>query len=232
MERSDGFEAAQPLGAAPPASAGLTGAQAARARAAARQAATRQQAGGARAAVALPAASAGDSEGGSGDSDEEGDEEEQEGQPGGKRPAARGKGKAGAEAERERKRCVPPGHARSRVPSHPQRPCLLLHLLLTPAPWPRMRRLLRNRVSAQLARERKKQHAEGVELRAVELESKASTLAARLNVLERENSSLRQARGLTALRSPTRADAARARPQVLRTTLGHVPRPMMAPPVI
>lgn len=231
MERSDGFEAAQPLGAAPPASAGLTGAQAARARAAARQAAKRQQAGGARAAVALPAASAGDSEGGSGDSDEEGDEEEQEGQPGGKRPAARGKGKAGAEAERERKRCVTPGHARSRVPSHAPRRCLLL-LFLTPAPRPRMRRLLRNRVSAQLARERKKQHAEGVELRAVELESKASTLAARLNVLERENSSLRQARALTVLRSPTRADAARARPQVLRTTLGHVPRPMMAPPVI
>ena len=57
-----------------------------------------------------------------------------------------------------------------------------------------MRRLLRNRVSAQLARERKKQHAATVETRALELEGKAAALAARVAVLERENSSLRQAR--------------------------------------
>ena len=57
-----------------------------------------------------------------------------------------------------------------------------------------MRRLLRNRVSAQLARERKKQHAMAVETRAQELEGKASALQARVVTLERENSSLRQAR--------------------------------------
>ena len=57
-----------------------------------------------------------------------------------------------------------------------------------------MRRLLRNRVSAQLARERKKQHAASVEERAQELEGKAAALTARVALLERENASLRQAR--------------------------------------
>jgi hypothetical protein len=88
-----------------PQGGGLTDAQAARQRAAARQAAKRGQQAGVPRAFALPAASAGDSEGsaGSSGSDEE-QEEEDSPRKLGKRPAAGGK--ANAEAERERKRCV------------------------------------------------------------------------------------------------------------------------------
>lgn len=56
----------------------------------------------------------------------------------------------------------------------------------------RLRRLLRNRVSAQLARERKKKLAEATESRAEELEGHTLALAQRLERLERENAALRQ----------------------------------------
>ncbi len=58
----------------------------------------------------------------------------------------------------------------------------------------RLRRLLRNRVSAQLARERKKQQALQTESRAMQLEAHTAALAQRVSTLERENAALRQAR--------------------------------------
>ena len=178
-------------GGTPSAAPTLTEAQAARQRALMRQAAKRGQLAGAPRAAAAPTASAGGESDGSDSSEEDEEEEEEQGgspaRAGGKRPAA--KGKAGAEAERERKRCVRHEAPRAVVPRAPPDAARARA---------RMRRLLRNRVSAQLARERKKQHAMAVETRAQELEGKAAALQARVGVLERENSSLRQARAAAA----------------------------------
>ncbi len=54
-----------------------------------------------------------------------------------------------------------------------------------------MRRLLRNRASAQQARERKKHFMNGIEGRAKELDDCVLSLESRVSVLERENATLR-----------------------------------------
>ncbi|KAG0491751.1 hypothetical protein HPP92_005149 [Vanilla planifolia] len=56
----------------------------------------------------------------------------------------------------------------------------------------RLKRLLRNRVSAQLARERKKAYLNDLEARVKELEDKNSELEERLSTLQNENHMLRQ----------------------------------------
>eukprot|EP00238_Polyblepharides_amylifera_P012102 CAMPEP_0196598190 /NCGR_PEP_ID=MMETSP1081-20130531/94180_1 /TAXON_ID=36882 /ORGANISM="Pyramimonas amylifera, Strain CCMP720" /LENGTH=241 /DNA_ID=CAMNT_0041923855 /DNA_START=776 /DNA_END=1501 /DNA_ORIENTATION=- len=56
----------------------------------------------------------------------------------------------------------------------------------------RLKRLLRNRVSAQQARERKKAYMSTLESRSKELEDRAKELDQRVNTLERENFMLRQ----------------------------------------
>ncbi|XP_055820318.1 transcription factor HY5 [Solanum dulcamara] len=55
----------------------------------------------------------------------------------------------------------------------------------------RLKRLLRNRVSAQQARERKKAHLIDLEARAKELETKNAELEERLSTLQNENQMLR-----------------------------------------
>ncbi|KAF6154228.1 hypothetical protein GIB67_001124 [Kingdonia uniflora] len=55
----------------------------------------------------------------------------------------------------------------------------------------RLKRLLRNRVSAQQARERKKAYLGDLEVRVKELESKNSELEERLSTLQNENQMLR-----------------------------------------
>ncbi|KAL7159085.1 hypothetical protein ABFS83_01G005300 [Erythranthe nasuta] len=56
----------------------------------------------------------------------------------------------------------------------------------------RLKRLLRNRVSAQQARERKKAYMIDLEARVKELETKNSELEERLSTLQNENQMLRQ----------------------------------------
>ena len=53
-------------------------------------------------------------------------------------------------------------------------------------------RLLRNRVSAQQARERKKAHLSELEVRVKDLEKRNSELEERLSTLQNENQMLRQ----------------------------------------
>lgn len=55
-------------------------------------------------------------------------------------------------------------------------------------------RLLRNRVSAQQARERKKAYLSELEIRSKELEHRNAELEERVSTLQRENQMLRQAR--------------------------------------
>ncbi|CAM8961265.1 unnamed protein product [Rhodiola kirilowii] len=56
----------------------------------------------------------------------------------------------------------------------------------------RLKRLLRNRVSAQQARERKKAYLNDLEMRLKELEKKNSELEEKLSTLQNENQMLRQ----------------------------------------
>ncbi|KAK4783069.1 hypothetical protein SAY86_007443 [Trapa natans] len=56
----------------------------------------------------------------------------------------------------------------------------------------RLKRLLRNRVSAQQARERKKAHLTDLEVRVKDLERKNAELEERLSTLQNENQMLRQ----------------------------------------
>lgn len=56
----------------------------------------------------------------------------------------------------------------------------------------RLKRLLRNRVSAQQARERKKAYLSELEVRVKDLEKKNSELDERLSTLQNENNMLRQ----------------------------------------
>ncbi|KAJ3694199.1 hypothetical protein LUZ60_009679 [Juncus effusus] len=56
----------------------------------------------------------------------------------------------------------------------------------------RLKRLLRNRVSAQQARERKKAYLTDLETRAKELESRNGELEQRVSTLQNENNMLRQ----------------------------------------
>ncbi|CAL9101969.1 unnamed protein product [Musa textilis] len=56
----------------------------------------------------------------------------------------------------------------------------------------RLKRLLRNRVSAQQARERKKAYLNDLEAKVKDLESKNSELEERLSTLQNENNMLRQ----------------------------------------
>ncbi|XP_066376659.1 transcription factor HY5-like [Miscanthus floridulus] len=56
----------------------------------------------------------------------------------------------------------------------------------------RLKRLLRNRVSAQQARERKKAHLSELEVRVKDLEKRNSELEERLSTLQNENQMLRQ----------------------------------------
>ncbi|WCJ30255.1 Transcription factor HY5 [Euphorbia peplus] len=56
----------------------------------------------------------------------------------------------------------------------------------------RLKRLLRNRVSAQQARERKKAYLSELEIRVKDLEKKNSELEERLSTLQNENQMLRQ----------------------------------------
>ncbi|CAN0877613.1 Transcription factor HY5 [Linum grandiflorum] len=56
----------------------------------------------------------------------------------------------------------------------------------------RLKRLLRNRVSAQQARERKKAYLSELEVRVKDLEKKNSELEERLSTLQNENQMLRQ----------------------------------------
>ncbi|CAD6336392.1 unnamed protein product [Miscanthus lutarioriparius] len=56
----------------------------------------------------------------------------------------------------------------------------------------RLRRLLRNRVSAQQARERKKAYLSELEVRVKDLEKRNSELEERLSTLQNENQMLRQ----------------------------------------
>ena len=60
--------------------------------------------------------------------------------------------------------------------------------------WP-CRRLLRNRVSAQQARERKKSYVSNLEQRAREQEQSITEMEQRVNKLERENAMLRSVSG-------------------------------------
>ena len=60
----------------------------------------------------------------------------------------------------------------------------------------RRRRLLRNRVSAQLARERKKQYVRGLEKKALDGDKKIKELQASLNKLKKENEYLKAQIGL------------------------------------
>lgn len=59
-----------------------------------------------------------------------------------------------------------------------------------------MCRLLRNRVSAQQARERKKAYLVDLEVRVKELESKNAEVEERLSTLQNENQMLRQVNSL------------------------------------
>lgn len=56
----------------------------------------------------------------------------------------------------------------------------------------RLKRLLRNRVSAQQARERKKAYLNDLEIKVKDLETKNSELEERLSTLQNENQMLRQ----------------------------------------
>lgn len=58
--------------------------------------------------------------------------------------------------------------------------------------WLALCRLLRNRVSAQQARERKKAYLSDLETRSRELENKNAELEERVSTLQRENFMLRQ----------------------------------------
>lgn len=57
--------------------------------------------------------------------------------------------------------------------------------------------MLRNRVSAQQARERKKAYLNDLEIRVKDLEKKNSELEERLSTLQNENQMLRQVRLIT-----------------------------------
>jgi len=64
----------------------------------------------------------------------------------------------------------------------------------------RLKRLLRNRVSAQQARERKKAYLSDLEVRSKELEHRNAELEERVSTLQRENQMLRQIVKNTALK--------------------------------
>ncbi|XP_024381386.1 uncharacterized protein [Physcomitrium patens] len=64
----------------------------------------------------------------------------------------------------------------------------------------RLKRLLRNRVSAQQARERKKAYLSELEIRSKELEHRNAELEERVSTLQRENQMLRQIVKTTALK--------------------------------
>lgn len=66
----------------------------------------------------------------------------------------------------------------------------------------RLKRLLRNRVSAQQARERKKAYLSDLEVRSKELEQRNAELEERVSTLQRENQMLRQIVKNTALKKP------------------------------
>ncbi|KAH7422154.1 hypothetical protein KP509_13G093700 [Ceratopteris richardii] len=65
----------------------------------------------------------------------------------------------------------------------------------------RMKRLLRNRVSAQQARERKKAYVSDLEARTKELEQRNAELEEKLSTLQQENAMLRKIIKSTAIRS-------------------------------
>jgi len=66
----------------------------------------------------------------------------------------------------------------------------------------RLKRLLRNRVSAQQARERKKAYLSDLEVRSKELEHRNAELEERVSTLQRENQMLRQIVKNTAIKKP------------------------------
>ncbi|KAH7365446.1 hypothetical protein KP509_18G028800 [Ceratopteris richardii] len=70
----------------------------------------------------------------------------------------------------------------------------------------RMKRLLRNRVSAQQARERKKAYLSDLETRIKELEQRNAELEERVSTLQQENSMLRKIIKNTAIRSNSTGD--------------------------
>ena len=72
----------------------------------------------------------------------------------------------------------------------------------TQPPPAALRRLLRNRVSAQQARERKKAYVSDVEARAKEMEERCAALTARVAALERENGVLRSVLKSTTMGEP------------------------------
>jgi transcription factor HY5 len=65
----------------------------------------------------------------------------------------------------------------------------------------RLKRLLRNRVSAQQARERKKAYLTELEARAKDLELRNAELEQRVSTLQNENNTLRQVRATSSSRS-------------------------------
>ncbi|CAM6069189.1 unnamed protein product [Sphagnum tenellum] len=67
----------------------------------------------------------------------------------------------------------------------------------------RLKRLLRNRVSAQQARERKKAYLTDLEVRSKELEQRNAELEERVSTLQRENQMLRQIVKNTTLKKNT-----------------------------
>lgn len=70
----------------------------------------------------------------------------------------------------------------------------------------RMKRLLRNRVSAQQARERKKAYLSDLETRTKELEQRNAELEEKVSTLQQENSMLRKIIKSTAIRSSPSGD--------------------------
>ncbi|XP_022142438.1 transcription factor HY5-like isoform X1 [Momordica charantia] len=74
----------------------------------------------------------------------------------------------------------------------------------------RLKRLLRNRVSAQQARERKKAYLNELEIRATNLEKRNSELEEKLSTLQNENQMLRQILKNTTTNKRSDGDAANA----------------------
>lgn len=70
----------------------------------------------------------------------------------------------------------------------------------------RMKRLLRNRVSAQQARERKKAYMSDLETRTKELEQRNAELEEKVSTLQQENSMLRKIIKSTAIRTGSAGD--------------------------
>jgi len=93
----------------------------------------------------------------------------------------------------------------------------------------RLKRLLRNRVSAQQARERKKAYLTELEAKAKDLELRNAELEQRVSTLQNENNTLRQVRPCMATRrlgskhSPSCPDSLMlpAAAQILKNTTAH-----------